>query len=395
MLLAHKIELNCNNKQATYCAKASGAARKGYNWALNAWNEQYAAGLKPTESALRKQLNSIKRKEFPWMLEVTKNAPQMAIIQLGQAFKNFFAKRADHPQFRKKWIDDRFTLSNDQFDVKDARIRIPHLGWVRMREPIRFAGKIMSATISRCAHKWMVSLTVEMPETLTPAVNESQGAVGVDVGISSFATLSTGEKIIGPKAHKAALSRLRRLSQSLSRKQKKSKNRKKACMKLARLHRKISNIRSDAIHQLTTQLTENFSCIGIEDLNVKGMMKNRRLARSIADMGFHELKRQLIYKTALKGKVLVIANRFYASSKTCCRCQSKMASLPLKIREWTCPNCGAEHDRDVNAAKNLEMMAVSSTVTACGASSNGIGEQSPISYGVVKQEFNIKPIQPS
>src|SRR5579872_1344042 len=157
MLLAHKIELKCNNKQATYFAKASGVARKAYNWALNEWQIEYAAGGKPTEVALRRKLNSIKREVFPWMLEVTKNAPQMAIIQLGQAFKNFFAKRASFPQVRKKWIDDRFALTNDQFTVNDSRIRIPHLGWVRMRESLRFIGKIMSATISRGGSKWFVS----------------------------------------------------------------------------------------------------------------------------------------------------------------------------------------------------------------------------------------------
>jgi putative transposase len=165
MLRAHKIELRTNNKQATYFAKASGVARKAYNWALEQWQKQYEAGEKPTEAALRRQLNSIKRKEFPWMLEVTKNAPQMAIMQLGDAFNNFFAKRAKYPRFRKKWIDDRFTLTNDQFAVNDSRIRIPHLGWVRMRESLRYIGKIVSATISRSANKWFVSVTVEIQKT--------------------------------------------------------------------------------------------------------------------------------------------------------------------------------------------------------------------------------------
>jgi len=153
MLRAHKIELKCNNKQATYFAKASGVARKAYNWALDEWQKEYTAGGKPTETALRRKLNSIKREIYPWMLEVTKCAPQMAIIQLGQAFKNFFAKRAKYPQFRKKGRDDRFTLSNDQFAVNDSRIRIPNLGWVRMRESLRFSGKITSATISRAGGK--------------------------------------------------------------------------------------------------------------------------------------------------------------------------------------------------------------------------------------------------
>ena len=214
MLRAHKIELNANNKQKTYFSKASGVARKAYNWGLSEWQKEYDAGGKPSEAALRRKLNSIKREQFPWMLEVTKNAPQMAIIQLGQAFQNFFQKRASYPQFRKKWIDDRFSLTNDQFKIQDKRIRIPNLGWVKLREALRFDGKIMSATISREADKWFVSITVDIP-TLTKAVNDSQVAVGVDLGILNFATLSTGKEIAGPKPHKAKLNRLRRLSRSL------------------------------------------------------------------------------------------------------------------------------------------------------------------------------------
>ena len=385
MLRAHKIEIRANNKQATYFAKASGTARKAYNWALNEWQLQYEAGGKPHEAALRRQLNSIKRKEFPWMLEVTKNAPQMAIIQLGDAFKRFFAKQANYPTVRRKWIDDRFTLSNDQFKVDGSRIRIPHLGWVRMRESLRYEGKIVSAMISRRAHKWFVSITVEMKNSSIPIANENQVAVGVDMGLHHFATLSTGEKITGPKPHKALMDRLKRLSKSLSRKQKRSNNRKKAKITLARLHYRITNIRRDAQHQLTTRLSNEFDVIGVEDLHVKGMMKNRRLSRSIADMGFYEFRRQLDYKSEMKGKKLVIADRWFASSKTCSYCRKKTASLPLILREWTCEFCFTHHDRDINAAKNLEIMAVSSTVSACGASSGGITSFDVVSHVALKQ----------
>jgi len=392
MLRGHRIELRTNNKQATYFAKASGTARKAYNWALNEWQTQRQAGGKPSEAALRRQLNSIKRKEFPWMLEVTKNAPQMAIIQLGDAFKRFFAKQANYPTVRRKWIDDRFTLSNDQFKVDGLRIRIPHLGWVRMRESLRYEGKIVSATISRRAHKWFVSITVETKAPVTPVANENQVAVGVDLGLHHFATLSTGEKITGPKPHKALMGRLKRLSKSLSRKQKKSNNRKKAKLALARLHYRITNIRRDEQHQLTTRLTNEFNVIGIEDLHVKGMMKNKRLSRSIADMGFHEFRRQLEYKSESKGIILVVADRWFASSKTCSHCRKKTASLSLTIREWTCEFCFTQHDRDINAAKNLEIMAVSSTVSACGASSGGTASNDAVSHVALKQESNIKVI---
>jgi putative transposase len=393
MLRAHKIEIKANNKQKTYFAKASGVARKAYNWALHEWEKEYKAGGKPNETALRRKLNSIKREQFPYMLEVTKNAPQMAIIQLGQAFKNFFEKRASYPRLRKKWIDDRFTLTNDQFAINDSRIRIPHLGWVRMRESLRLKGKIISATISRAADKWFVSVTVEMrdkPSKLTYPENENQVAVGVDLGITHFATLSTGEKIQGPKPHKALLSRLKRLSRSLSRKQKGSKNRHKAKLKLARLHYQISNIRRDAIHQLTTRLVENYEMIAIEDLCVKGMIKNRRLSRSINDMGFHECRRQLEYKSQLYDRTLIIADRWFASSKLCSHCDFKHKSLSLLERSWICSQCGVSHDRDLNAAINLKKWAVSSTVSACGASSGGIAVLAAISHVASKQESNTK-----
>ena len=389
---AHKIELRPNNKQKTYFAKACGVARFSYNWALNEWQQEYKAGGKPTEVALRRKLNSIKAKEFPWMLEVTKNAPQMAIIQLGQAFNNFFAKRTSHPTFRKKGVHDRFTLTNDQFAVNASRIRIPCLGWVRMRESLRFEGKMLSATISRCADKWFVSITVDILNPLFTKANENQVAVGVDLGLTQFATLSTGEMIEGPKPHKAKLNRLKRLSRSLSRKQKGSANRNKARMKLARLHRQIADIRSDAIHQLTTRLTNNFATIAIEDLHVKGMVRNRRLARSVADMGFHEFRRQLEYKVAIRNKTLVVADRWFASSKLCSVCEFKNTDLLLSTREWQCIKCNTQHHRDVNAAKNLAKLAVSFTVSACGASTGGAIASAMASHGAMKQESNAKVI---
>ena len=390
MLRAHRIELNPNNKQATYFAKASGVARFAYNWALAEWMRRYKAGEKPNQLMLRRELNAIKREQFPWMLEVTKNAPQMAIIQLGEAFQHFFKKRARYPQFRKKGIHDRFTLTNDQFALNDSRIRIPNLGWVRMRESLRFVGKVLSATISRKADRWFVSIAVDIE---TPKVNshirENQAEIGVDLGVSNFATLSTGEVIPGPKPHKALLQRLRRLSKNLSRKQKGSSNRKKAKLKLAKLHYRIANIRRDALQQLTTRLTRDYSLICIEDLHVKGMIRNRRLSRSIADMGFHEFRRQLEYKAAVNDVKIVVADRWFASSKRCSACHYQLSELPLSVREWQCPSCDAQHQRDVNAAINLKHWAVSSTVTACGATSGGVVACAMTSHVAMKQEANI------
>jgi putative transposase len=189
--------------------------------------------------SLRRQLNAITREQFPWMLEVTKCAPQMTIIQLGQALQSVFAGRARYPQFRKNGVHDRFTRTNDQFDIDGSRIRIPNLGWVRMRESLRFAGKLMSATVSRVANRWFVSITMDTPDTSHLPQAENQGAVGVDLGVSALATLSTGETFPSPKPHTALLNRLHRLLRRRSRKQNGSANRKKARARRATLHTRI------------------------------------------------------------------------------------------------------------------------------------------------------------
>lgn len=271
MILAHKIALDPNDVQETYFRKAAGTARFAYNWALSEWQRQYdawkadSAANKPSDAALRRQLNAIKRNEFPWMLEVTKNAPQMAIMHLGQAFKNFFAGIAEYPTFKKKGRHDSFTLTNDQFTVKGQKVHIPKLGWVRMHESLRFVGKVLDGTISRTADRWFLSVTIEIPDP--PRIRrENQAVVGVDLGVSALATLSTGEKIVGPKAYATALKQLRRLSKQFSRQMEAakvraglkpgqpipkgmhvpwSKNMIKTKCRLARLHAHIANIRAD------------------------------------------------------------------------------------------------------------------------------------------------------
>ena len=384
MLISHRIALDPNDKQATYFARACGTARFAYNWALGEWQRQYEAHRndpslpRPSEAALRRQLNDIKVAQFPWMQEVTKNAPQQAIKNLGAAFKRFFAGDGKYPRFKKKGQHDSFRADNGTdknhlhaVEIKGQKIKLSVLGWVRMREPLRFNGNVKSAVVSRTADRWFVSLTVEI-EHLTP-VRENQAAGGVDLGVSSLATMSDGSAVIGPKALRSNLARLKRLSRSLSRKAKGSANRRKAKARIARLHARIGNIRKDALHKLTTGLVERFTVIGIEDLNVRGMMANDRLARSIADMGFHGFRRQLEYKAVMRGSRIVVADRWHPSSKTCSACGVVVDALPLAVREWECVACGVHHDRDVNAAKNLMKIAVSSTVTACGEESSGLG----------------------
>lgn len=241
---------------------------------------------KPTQGKLRKQLNAIKREQFPFMTEVTKCSPppQLAIMQLGDAFKRFFKGESKYPQFRKKDVNNRFSLSNDQFKLKlkkdKSYIQIPNLGLVRMREHLRHNGKILSAKVFTKGGKWFVSIAVELAEIILPQSKIGQ-EVGIDLGITDLATLSTGEKIQAPKPLKNKLKKLRRLNKSLSIKQKDSRNRAKAKTKLSRLHLKIFNIRKNFLHKLTTDLVKRFDVICIENLNIKGMVKNRKLSRAI------------------------------------------------------------------------------------------------------------------
>jgi putative transposase len=313
----------------------------------------------------------------------------MAIMQLGRAFQNFFAGRSRYPRFRRKGQDDRFTLTNDLFRVEGQHIRIPRLGWVRMREALRFTGRIVSATVTRVANHWYVSITVETSGLPAPPA-ENQGTVGIDLGVKALATLSTGESFEGPKALRTLLMRLCRLSRALSRKVKGSRNRAKAKLKLAKLHARIANIRRDSLHQLSTRITRRFHTIGIEDLNVKGMLRNRHLARAIADMGFSELRRQLEYKAAWRGGQVVLVDRWFPSSKLCSGCGYRLEALGLDVRQWTCPACEVSHDRDINAAINLENMAVSSTASACGGEGAGLARERRVKPAPAKQESNRK-----
>lgn len=362
MIRAHRIRLDPTNRQRTYFAKAAGTARFAYNWALAEWQRQYREGGKPSAYALSRQLNSIKRTEFPWMGEVTSRAPERAILQLGDAFENFFAKRAKYPAFRRKGEDERFRLQPDGFGVRDRMLRVARLGWVRMLEPLRFTGKLQAATISLSGGHWYVSIAVELPD---PAPIQHQGGtIGVDLGVRQLATLSNGEVAVGPKPLTRLQGTLKRLNQSLARKQKGSRNRAKAKLRLSRLHARIRNVRQDALHKLTTDLTRRFSVIGIEDLNVEGM-KAGTVARSVSDAGFSEFRRQLEYKAAVSGTRVVVADRFFPSSQLCSACGGRN-QIGRGATAWTCADCGTVHDRDLNAAHNLEKMAVGSTVPASG-----------------------------
>jgi len=392
VVLSHRIELKPNRLQEVMFRQCVGASRFAYNWALGEWKRQYEAGEKPNEAALRRQFNAIKPIEFPWILDLPKSVPQQAIKNVGRAHQNFFQGRAKYPRFKKRGQHDSARLDNGPgtFAFDRKRVKLPKIGWVRMSEQLRFDGKPLSATLSREADRWFLSIPVEVD--IPEAVHQSQETVGVDLGVSTAATLSTGEKIDGPKPLKRGLKRLRRAARWHSRKQKGSNNRRKSAMRLARIHARIANIRKDWIHKTTTSLTERFSVIGIEDLNVRGMMANHCLARAIGDIGFSEFRRQLEYKAKLSGGKVVIVDRWFPSSKTCSHCGVVAEAMPLSVRDWTCANCDTQHDRDVNAALNLQRVALATGSwpgsNACGEESSGHRRKTVTKLASVKQEIN-------
>ena len=269
--------------------------------------------------------------------------------------------------FKKKGKRDSFYLANDKVSLEGRKVRIPKLGWIQMREALRFDGKILSATVSKTAGMWFLAVNVEseIPDPIADGP-----ILGVDVGIKALAVVSDGRKFQNPKALRAGQNRIRLLQKSVSRKQKGSQNRKKAVQRLQRQHYRVSCIRKDAIHKATTTITKSCSVLGIESLNVQGMLRNHMLAGALSDASLSEFHRQIEYKSRWNGVSVVRADRFYPSSKTCSACGSVKADLKLSDRTYECV-CGFKMDRDLNAALNLRNLAVGSTVTAYRLGSAG------------------------
>lgn len=350
---AHKIALDLTPEQEAYFRKCAGISRLAYNWALAEWNRQYEAGEKPTKFGLQKQFNAIKREQFPFVTEISATVPIVAIAELGDAFNRFFKGQNKRPKFKYKGKSrDTFKLDYRAIAPEGKTFYIERLGRVKAFEELRFDGKILITTFSREANRWFVSITIELEGLPEPKGGE--GIVGVDVGIKTLATLSTGETFENPKALNKELEKLQKLSRDVSRKVKGSANRKKAVEKLARHHARIANIRKYNLHAMTTEITQRFDEINIEDLNVAGMVKNRRLARSISDASFGEIRRQLTYKAESANVIVNEVDRFYPSSKTCSCCGIVKKKLTLAERLFKCDTCGFEIDRDLNAAINLK-----------------------------------------
>jgi putative transposase len=353
--LAHKITLDPTSEQREFFQRAAGTARFTWNWALAEWQDRYQQGEKPTGHLLKKAFNALRREQLPWTYEVHRDATARPFADLQRAFSNFFQGRAAPPRFKKKGrCRDSFYVACDKFRIEGKTATLPKIGPVKLREALRFDGKILGATVSREADRWCISIQVEMTDYARERT--AAGCVGVDLGINRLATLSTGEMIAGPKPLKQAQTQLRRANRRLHRRHSGSANRQKARRRVARLHARVAHIRTDALHKLTATLCRENQAISIEDLHVKGLMKNKRLARSISDMGWGECRRQLEYKAPLYRVQLHIIGRFAPSSKMCHRCKAVKKVLTLGDRLFMCDACGHLDDRDINAAKNINQL---------------------------------------
>ena len=374
---SHKIALRPTADQEQQLRRAAGVSRFTWNWALAEWNRQHQAGEKPTAMDLKKQFNALKSEQFPWVYESPRDANAQPFANLGKAFRHFFDGKARRPRFKKKGrCRDSFYVANDKFRADGKAITLPRIGKVEMREALRFEGKVTGATVSRRADRWFVAISVEVDLPVVSCESQAR-TVGVDLGVSRLATLSDGTVITGPKPLRSSLKRLARLNRRLHRRLPGSRNRNKMGARVARCHARISDIRGDALHKLTTRLVRTYGRVVIEDLNVRGMVRNRKLSRAISDMGFGEFRRQLSYKAEPSLTKLVVADRWFPSSRLCVTCGTLHEGLTLHDRTFRCDGCGHAEDRDVHAARNLERYpGLQGNPHACGHLSAGQAGQS-------------------
>ncbi len=322
-----------------------------------------------------KELNKLKQTLFPWMYEVSKCAPQEALRDLDRAFENFFSKRNGYPNFKKKGRNESFRLTGT-IRLHRAKnhcwVQLPRLKRIRLNElpNLKPSSQILSATVTCQADRWFVSFTV-IEEITDPADSNPLKVLSLDLGISKLAVLSNGQEFESSKPLKTQLRKLRKISRELSRRVHKSQNWFKTLYKLRRLYFRISCQRVDILHKLSAEVLSIADIVVLEDLAVKNLIKNRKLARSISDMGWGELRRQFDYKAKWYGKELIVAPRFFPSSKLCFNCEHVKKDLLLSDRLYKCGVCGFEEDRDLNAALNLEkygrIYLISSLVAASWA----------------------------
>lgn len=356
MLKAYKVRLETNNKQKTMMRRCAGVSRYIYNWGLAMWQMQYEKGEKPGWMRLRKQFNSIKREQCPFVTEIPYAITVSTFRNLDRAFQNFFRRlkqggeNPGYPKFKSRKSRQSFQLCYTT--VYQDQVRLTAIGYVKLSEPGYIpvgADYGEYATLSESAGEWYISVLVDDGQPLP----ELRGGttLGMDVGIKSLAVFSDGKVFENPRALQKAEAKIKRLQRELARREKGSKNRAKTKAKLARCFAKANNIRTHAQHQVSNYAMQGGTIV-TETLNVKGMLSNHSLARAVSDAGMSEIHRQIDYKAKWNGVEVIKADRWFASSKTCCNCGYKM-DITLADRELHCPSCGAVIDRDLNAAKNL------------------------------------------
>jgi putative transposase len=375
---AYKTELDPNNVQRTLLRKHAGAARFAWNWALGRIVKKEA---KPNAMTLHRELNTLKSIDFSWMYEVSKCAPQEALRNLQTAFARFFKEnkngnKAGFPRFKSKHRNKPSFKLTGTINVEDKRVQLPRLGWLRLKEHgyLPKETKVLSATCSEHAGRWFVSISVQ--EEINTVVGS--GILGIDLGIKTLATCSDGTFFQNPKALPSHQKHLKKLQKRHSRQKKGSKRREKTRNKVGSLHYRIGCIRKDAIHKATSWIvkTKRPEIVVLEDLNVLGMLKNHRLARSISDAAFHEFRSQMTYKQAWNGGSVLEADRFFPSSKTCSECGTIKEDLKLSDRTFQC-DCGLRMDRDLNASINLEHYGWLSASSAANARGGATAVSNP------------------
>jgi len=358
MLIATKIRVYPNAEQRTALSKQFGCVRWVFNYGLDLSQKTYkATGKGLSYYALATSLPKLKQ-EFEWLKEADSQALQAALQNLAAAYERFFKGLARFPRFKSKYGDQSYSYPqrakiSERRETGWGTVYLPKVGHVRANIHREVSGKVKTVTVSmdRAGRYWASILADDGMPLPPPSADGS--AVGVDVGITHFATLSTGRKIANPRHLRRAEANLKRKQKKLSRKKKGSNSRNKARLKLARVHAKIARVRNDFLHKESRKLVNESQVICFEDLNIRGMMANHKLAKAIGDCAWSTFMRFSAYKAEWDGKMTVKIHRFFKSSKTCNACLYEMQSLPLDIRSWDCPKCGAHHDRDGNASNNI------------------------------------------
>lgn len=352
-------------EQEQSLVKTFGCVRVVYNNALRARIDAWHNGEKVNYNQSSAALTLLKKEaEFMWLNEVSCVPLQQSLRHLQVAFKNFFDKRSKHPTFKSKRSRQsaEYTCSAFKWDSGNRNLTIAKLGRLKVKWSRSFQSNPTTVTISKdCSGRYFVSLVLDEAVDLIPMTGKS---IGIDVGINRLATLSNGERIPNPRHTTKFANKLAKEQRRLAKKTKGSGRWNKQRLRVAKVHAKIADSRKDHLNKVTIDLVKRFDLICIEDLNVRGMVKNHRLAKHISDVSFGTFRAMLEYKALWHGKEVVAIDRFFPSSKRCSACGFVASKMPLDVREWTCTNCGACHDRDENAAHNIH--AVGQTVKARG-----------------------------